>query len=601
MCGICGIYNFSQEVVNKDILLEMNNEMLSRGPDSDGHFIHKNFGMAMRRLSIIDIKNSIQPMQDNNNNISVIFNGEIYNYIELRRSLEKKGKKFKTNGDTEIILKLYELYEEKMVDYLNGMFAISIYDIKKKKLLLIRDRFGIKPIYYIKNRNQFTFSSSLNSLKKFNKNIKKSKESFLIFLMFNYFPNTKTVYEDVISLEPGHMIKIENNKFEKKRYFDPKKSISNFQYKRNNFLNFKDLIDNSIKINLRSDVKVGLMLSSGIDSNIIAYEASNNSKDIKCFSVDFEGKVENESLKAKSFAKSLSLEHETINISKDQIKSNLADIIKQMDEPCGDSSIIPSYLISKIAKDQDIKVLLSGAGGDELFAGYSRHYKNISSFFYGTLSLIKKRDSSILKLLPYKIQNIIFKCFSKKYSYVCNTSGQNLGVLLNVIKNSKDRDYILNYIEELLINNISENLSFNSEEVIMTDIEQYLPNNILMPFDKVTMINSVEGRVPLLDHRIIELKNSLNLDLVANSSFKNNKKILRSLYYDKLPKHCFEDIKKGFNAPITKWENIFEEFDDEFYFNETLNTKIIKRDYHKKNLGSFIYNLNTYNMWSNFN
>ena len=219
MCGICGIYNFDNSHVKKENLLILNNEMIERGPDSSGLYVKKNFGFAMRRLSIIDKITGDQPIFSDDKNISLIFNGEIYNYIEIRDQLKSQGIKFQSKSDTEVILKLYEMEGEDFVKKLNGMFSICLYDLKKDKILIYRDRLGIKPLYYFKNEEQFIFSSSLSSIKKLKPNISPSKESCLLFYLFNYFPDSKTAYEGVFKLKPGNLIIISNGKFSIKEYW----------------------------------------------------------------------------------------------------------------------------------------------------------------------------------------------------------------------------------------------------------------------------------------------------------------------------------------------------------------------------------------------
>ena len=250
MCGICGIYNFDTQHVQESKLKAMNDQMINRGPDSEGFYLDKNFGMAMRRLSIIDLEKSNQPIQNNNRDISIIFNGEIYNYIELKDELKKENISFKTEGDTEIILKLYEKLGERFIQKLIGMFSICIFDKNKKKILIYRDRFGIKPLYYHISQNSFHFSSSLFSLKKV-LSLKKSQDSFFLYLCFNYFPSQKSVYENVNSLLPGKLIKIENNKISIEKYYDPFKEKNYIGTEKYNHEIFKKIMNNSISINLR--------------------------------------------------------------------------------------------------------------------------------------------------------------------------------------------------------------------------------------------------------------------------------------------------------------------------------------------------------------
>ncbi len=599
MCGICGIYNFNNKNIDKSKLKIMNDQMIDRGPDSEGYLIDNNFGMAMRRLSIIDLEKSIQPMQNSDKNISIIFNGEIYNFIELKEELKKENIKFKTTGDTEVILKLYEKLGEKFVQKLIGMFSICIFDKIKKKIFIYRDRFGIKPLYYYISQTSFYFSSSLFSFKKV-LNLRKSKESFFLYLCFNYFPSTKTVYENIYSLLPGNFIKIQNNKVSIEKYYDFNKEKYIINKNKYDPKIFKEIMDDSISINLRSDVNLGLMMSSGIDSSIIANESCKFNKNLKAYTVNFEDKLDNEGVLASKFANDLKINHEIINLKKNETPHLLNQILKNMDEPCADTAIIPSYLISKKAKKDNIKVLLSGAGGDEIFAGYSRHYLNFYTFFYGIINFLKIKEHKLLKIFPFKIQNILFKSLDKKYAYVSNTSGQNLGVILESISNNS-HEKIFQFIEKILKGIINSNFIFDAKNIINADLSLYLPDNILRPFDKVSMMNSVEGRVPFLDHRFLEIINYFNLNMASKGSSKNNKKILKSLYRNELPKYILYNNKKGFNAPLDKWNLDFSQFNLKEYFEDNLNMKLINKNKGNKNFRNFEYNLNTYKIWAEFN
>ncbi len=598
MCGICGIYNFDKRKVERSDLKLMNESMIRRGPDSEGYCIENNFGMAMRRLSIIDIDKSNQPINSQDKNISVIFNGEIYNFIEIRDELIKDKIEFKTKGDTEVILKLYEKLGEKFVSKLIGMYSICIFDKNKNKVLIFRDRFGIKPLYYHHAKDSFYFSSSLFSFKKV-LNLNKSKDSFLLYLCFNYFPSNTSAYENINSLLPGEYIRIENNNLSIQKY---EMADSDNIYKSSNYNQsmLKDILQDSISINLRSDVNLGLMMSSGMDSSIIAKEVSKNTKDIKAYTVDFENKNENESQIARKFADQLNIDHETIEIEEFYVSDYLKEISKFMDEPCADTAIIPSYLISKKANEDGVKVLLSGAGGDEIFAGYGRHYLNFFSFFYGILNFLKIREHKLLKIFPHRIQNILFKSLDKKFAYIGNSSGQNLGVILDAV-NKNFHEKLLDSLERILSNFVKNDFGFNSKQIVKTDLSLYLPDNILRPFDKVSMINSVEGRVPFLDHRLLEVIKTFDLDITKNGSFKNNKKILREIYNDDLPNYILNNNKKGFNAPIEKWDIKFDKHQTQEFFEDTLNMKLVSENTDNKNFKSFLYNLNTYKMWAENN
>ena len=309
MCGICGIYNFDYlKVLEKDIQL-MNEEMHLRGPDDSGVYIRNNIGIGMKRLSIIDIDNGHQPMISNDGEVILVFNGEIYNYIELRKDLINKGYQFLTSSDTEVIIVMYKEYGENFVKKLNGMFAICLFDKKLNKFLITRDRVGIKPLFYYLDEKKIVFASSINSIKKNCPNIKIDNKNFLLYLSLNYIPNSNSIYNQINKLKPGHYIKIENNKIEFINYWSlplNKNKINKEEFDKV----LEELIVDSIKIQSRSDVEVGSMLSGGIDSSLITILFAKNIKTkIKSFCIDFKGKEQNENLDALQVSKLINSKH----------------------------------------------------------------------------------------------------------------------------------------------------------------------------------------------------------------------------------------------------------------------------------------------------
>lgn len=600
MCGICGIYNFDNKEVSIFNINKMNDEMISRGPDSSGAFVKNNFGFGMRRLSIIDIAGGSQPMFSEDQKISIIFNGEIFNFIELKKDLEKKGMSFKTNSDTEVILKLYEQFDENFVSYLRGMFAICIYDQKKNKIIIIRDRFGIKPLYFYNDGNSLFFSSDLNSIAKIlGPKIKISDSNFILYCLFNYFPKTNTVYNKVSKLLPGHKIVIENNQFKIEKYWELKISEKNIDFQVLKDLVYQRLI-NTAKIHLRSDVGFATLLSSGIDSSILAYLNSQIIGKQLTLSVNYEGKKIDETIKAENFSKFIGSEHYSFLLREKSFFEYFEMVFNKIDEPNADTALISSYLLSQEAKKKGIKVLISGAGADEIFGGYSRFFKNINHLLYGILNKLGGLDY-LIKIIPYKLQNIYYKLFNQKIALVTNYSGQNFGVLDEIFQ-KKQSQFLINYLEKVFLdyNNI---INFESKKIMFNDISNYLPDNILSVFDKATMLNSVEGRVPYLDHQLAELIFEHNLGKSYFKNFSNNKKILREIFKNKIPDYVFNNPKIGFNAPINHWKEINSNYFNTNKIHEFLekNIKIekIKKNLKNNNFVQLIYSLNSYNKWLN--
>ena len=601
MCGICGIYNFDNSHVKKEDLLILNNEMIERGPDSSGLYVKKNFGFAMRRLSIIDKITGDQPIFSDDKNISLIFNGEIYNYIEIRDQLKSQGIKFQSKSDTEVILKLYETEGEDFVKKLNGMFSICLYDFKKDKILIYRDRLGIKPLYYFKNEEQFIFSSSLSSIKKLKPNISPSKESCLLFYLFNYFPDSKTAYNGVFKLKPGNLIIISNNKFSIKEYW---------KLKKNKIIEYKEskkeiliLLKNSVKINLRSDVPIATLLSGGMDSSILAFLISKETNLQQTLSVDYIGKKFNEGENAKLFSNEIGSTHTSIKLDQEKFFSIFKEVINRIDEPNADSALISSFALANEAKNNGIKVLISGAGADEIFGGYSRYFSSLRNNIFGVFQS-KKLDSNISKIIPYKYKDYFYKLSNSKVALACNQSGQSFSLIIKLFKDKNSKDYLLNYLESLFQNFKEDFFKFSSMSIMQNDLKTYLPDNILSGFDKATMLNSVEGRVPYLDHRIVETFYNTNLDHNYFNDFSKNKKIIRDLFDMEILDKVFKRKKIGFNAPLVEW-NLQN---SNFYKNdktknsmltENLDLDFIDTNINNTNLNQLVYTTNVYNNWLN--
>lgn len=602
MCGICGIYNFDNSIVTENEIHLMNEEMYLRGPDDSGIYVKNNLGMGMRRLSIIDLDKGQQPMISNDKNIIIVFNGEIYNYVELREELKKKNYKFLTNSDTEVLIYSYQEYGENFLKKLNGMFSICIYDKKSNTLIIARDRFGIKPLYFFLNQKEIIFASSIKSIKKKINKIKISKTNFLLYLSLNYVPNSNSIYGEIKKLKPAQYIKIKNKKIEFINYWTlplyKKKNTHEFNEK------LKYLFENSIKIQSRSDVEVGAMLSGGLDSSLVSILFSkNNDNQIKTFCVDFFGKYPNEGLDAKEVANKIKSQHIDREINQDVFFSNIKKISGIIDEPISDSAIIPSFIISEMANKQKIKVILSGAGGDELFGGYSRHYHSFKNFFHGILKCDSKISNKIYKILPKKLQNYFLKLNSKPLAYISQTSGINITSILRNLRNEKFQDELIQEIE-ILFNPYLKNQNIDHKEKIMrADLFNYLPDNILSLLDKTTMMNSLEARVPFLDHRIVEHIFENNSEIFEEKKFINSKSVLKKIFKNEIPDKIIKKKKIGFNAPLNKWhQESFKNFEENFSNDEFYNQFFIK-DFHEKNNlfkkenTGFIFSLSLFDEW----
>lgn len=382
MCGICGIVNLHQEhPVEYSDLKRMCDVMIHRGPDDEGIKLDGNVGIGMRRLSIIDLVTGHQPIANEDESIWIVCNGEIYNHLLLRHDLEKRGHIFRTKSDIESILHAYEEYGEECSQKLNGMFAFIIWDKHKNLLLLARDRIGIKPLYYYLDKKRFVCGSELKSILQVDK-IQQRVDFQAIdnFLTFEYIPAPLTIFKDIKKLLPGHTLIFRNGNIEIKRYWDityKARGSTEYEIKQN----IRELLQDSVRIRLMSDVPLGVFLSGGIDSSIIvALMAQVMDQPVKTFSIGFEDSTYNELEYARIIAKKFDTEHHEFIIKPDAVKLT-ENLVGFLDEPLGDFSIFPTYLVSKMARDY-VTVVLSGDGGDELFAGYDTYIADKVATYY---------------------------------------------------------------------------------------------------------------------------------------------------------------------------------------------------------------------------
>jgi len=511
MCGICGFYGKQ----NKKLLEEMTGALLHRGPDDYGFYEDSLVSLGHRRLSIIDLsQRGRQPMQNEDGSIQLVFNGEIYNFRELRKELVAKGHIFASNTDSEVVIHAYEQWGQGCVERFNGMFAFALWDTKNKKLLLVRDRIGIKPLYYARTKNRFIFASELKALIK-DKDIDRglNSEKVNIFMAFQCIRDDSTVFNDVNKLKPGHMLIFQNEKVEIERYWQLKK---NPQYNSKEYVNkLKELLVDSVRLRLVSDVPLGVLLSGGLDSSILTALASKLSSDkIQTFSVGF-GETSDEFAYAKIVAEKFDTKHNEVVVTPYSLRGLLDKITYSLDEPLADGGAFATYLAAEALKSQ-VKVLLVGEGSDELFGGYSWH--SLACF--------------PLSLLPYQVKK-------KVYFYLTTFYQGNDRKVFNDFSNIFDHLFE----SDLKANFFSKMSAFETKYI--------LPNSLLMKVDKMTMAHSIEARVPFLDHRIVEVAYNLSLGLSPINIV--SKKIPKALFKEMLPRAILKRKKHGFILPVQKW------------------------------------------------
>ena len=615
MCGIAGIIALDHVALGKKDLVRLDTMlgcMYHRGPDGEGRKLFSSSVFGMRRLAIIDLEGGQQPICNETEDVWVIMNGEIYNYVELREELLKKGHVFHTLSDTEVLVHLYEEYGSDFVLKLNGMFAIYLYDERKNSHFLFRDHLGIKPLYYCNINNRFYFSSDLTGLRKVVE-AKISKNGICGYLGLSYIAKPFTIFDNIFKLSPGSGIKISDKKPpEFFRYW-------NLNITLNNEISYEDskehmlkLLVESNRIQLRSDADVAISLSGGLDSSMVLALASQSyNKTFDTISMSYSGKLNsNDQQSAELMAKKYNTNHRSIELSSEQYFEYIDEVIKMVDEPIADSAIIPNYIISKEARINGNKVLLSGAGGDELFGGYLRHKLPSYLSLRGLNrypSFIRSAGFNILDLLQPNKNNQKLKHHELSFASAIN------GLNYSYIKKITRPEFYNNIINLTLTHydDISKN-SFNYEKSrMLNDTRNYLVDNILSLSDKSSMATSIEGRFPIIDYRIVEFASSLPNSYLMHGGFQ--KGMLKDMAQSFLPSHIINRNKEGYNAPMDQWIGQKKLVDIQDYILSNVKEKLsdiicpinLKESFsnHQTHKNSFenVYNLYFFNKWLDCN
>ncbi|MBA3827741.1 MAG: asparagine synthase (glutamine-hydrolyzing) [Taibaiella sp.] len=561
MCGICGIY-FKKSSADK--LLDLGKRALQtlnhRGPDDEGYYNDDQLFLGHKRLSIIDVSpNGHQPMVSNDGNIITIFNGELYNYNEYRELLLQKGYVFKGHSDTEIIPNLYQEYGIEFIQFIKGIFAIALYDKQKNELFLIRDRIGIKPLYYYENDTYLSLASELKAILA-DEDIKPEIDHQAIYdyLSLSYIPEPATGFKGIYSLLPGHYLKCANGKVSIQRYEEENTAVEMYATPQEAAKQLKNIISNSVSKQLMSDVPIGTFLSGGIDSSLVtAFSAIASDKKVNSFTVKFPDQAFDESYYAKLMAESAGTIYNELNIEQGQVSAaQLKDILIHFDQPFGDSSAIPMHLISCMIRDK-ITVALSGDGGDEFFCGYE-----VSWRFPFVLKL-KKIPLPIRKLLVAGIYPLRYLSSSRYRQYkklVQLTFNEEHIILQNFFSylNEKDKDelYIAGFraIKNVvpttrLFKEIFQ--KYGSEGSVEAYNKRYsLPGDMLKKVDMMSMKASIEVRVPLLYEDVIACSRKIPKEW--KYKFGHGKLMLRDLLATMAPDEVVNKKKWGFGIPLDK-------------------------------------------------
>ena len=566
MCGFCGYINKKE----KTHIKKMNDMIAHRGPDDESYYVDDDIAMGFRRLSIIDLQGGRQPISNEDDTMYITFNGEIYNFKEIKEELINKGHIFKTNTDTEVILHGFEEYKEKILDKLRGMFAFVIWDKKNKTLFGARDHFGQKPFYYCKMQGTFMYASEIKSLLKHPDFLKKvNKEALKPYLTFQTSVLNETFFKNVYKLKPGHYFTYDFNteKMEINKYYEIK-----FEPQKQDFDKLVNEIDNtitkSIDYHTISDVPVGSYLSGGIDSSyVVSYL-----KPDKTFSVGFDYKDFNEVPLAKDLSDILHIQNKNELINADDFFESINKVEYYADEPTANLSAVPLYFLSKLAS-KDVKVVLSGEGADELFGGYTGYDEDIKLKKYRKLPLFLRKFIKLLvsPLPSFHGKNFLTKGGSKIEDYfigqafVFNNKEANKILTDNYKSNLKYQDITKPYFDKVKDENDVTKMQY-------LDMHLWLPNDILLKADKMSMANSLELRVPILDKEVFALASSIPVEYKI--SHNTTKYALRKAASKRIPEDWYKRRKKGFPVPIIKW------FREEKYYN--IVKEIFNQDFTKE-------------------
>lgn len=602
MCGFCGFSDKTKKNEKKKIIKDMADRIIHRGPDSDGYYVDDNIALGFRRLSIIDLKGGNQPLYNEDKSIVIMFNGEIYNFKELRSELEKNNHKFKTNSDTEVIVHGYEEYGTDIFNKLRGMFGIIIYDKNKDMFIGARDYFGIKPFYYYNDDELFMVGSEIKSFLS-HPNFKKELNASVLSLYLSYGTNhlSDTFFKYTKKLLPGHYLIYKDGKLETKAYhkLSYEKEEESYEYYEKLV---KETIESSIEYHQISDVEVGSYLSGGVDSSYVVSVAKPN----KTFTVGFDGRGFSEIEYAKSLSDHFKVKHYSRIISGDEFFKILPTVQYHCDEPSANVSTVPLYFLSKLARTQ-VKVVLSGEGADEMFGGYNEYNDSPSEKRYLSLPLsIRKTIANIIKPLPYfKGKNTLMK-FGKDISErYYNKTEMFLHTEVNDILNDK---YITNLNPFDLCKPYHDEVK-NCDDVLRKmyiDLNFWLPNDILLKADKMSMANSVELRVPFLDKEVWNLSKRIPTKYMVKDN--ETKYIFRHVAEKVIPSEWAKRKKLGFPVPFGNWiseekyykkvKKMFNcDFAKEFFKVDVIN-KMLDDHYNgiMKN-GKKIYTIYTFLIW----
>jgi asparagine synthase (glutamine-hydrolysing) len=559
MCGICGLVAGERDrVPDREAVARMSGRLVHRGPDDDGLFCEGPVALAARRLSIIDLAGGHQPIANEDGSAVVVQNGEIYNYRELKHELERAGHRFATDCDTEVLVHGYEEWGEAFVERLRGMFAIALWDKRRRRLLLARDRFGIKPLYYGDAGGGLAFASELKAMLEqpgFSREI--DPQAVAAYLAFNSIPAPLTIFKGARKLPPGHLLTWEGGEVALRRYARPGPPPAG-EVRGGSAdelaAELREILDDSVRAHLVADVPVGVLLSGGVDSGGLAALASRHAGEpLRTFSIGFEEEGFNELSRARLVAERYGTDHHELVLRPDAVEL-LPKLVEAFDEPFGDSSALPTYLVSELAVGE-VKVALSGEGGDELFGGYYTYVADLLARRVGRLAALAR---PLAEALPSRSDRVGFDYKAKRFARAAALPPLERHHGWKEIFSAQARaelagpgasawDPLDLYRERYAETAAAEPLARMQD----VDLGIYMADDLLVKTDRLSMANSLELRVPFLDAKVADFAFSLPTDLKVRGFAK--KRLLRKALEPLLPREIIHGRKQGFSIPIAAW------------------------------------------------
>ncbi|MBL7200557.1 MAG: asparagine synthase (glutamine-hydrolyzing) [Anaerolineae bacterium] len=571
MCGICGQVLFDPEArVDPAELRRMTEAIIHRGPDSDGYYLEDTVGLGMRRLRIIDLETGEQPIANEDGSLWIVLNGEIYNYVELRPELEARGHVFRTRSDTETILHLYEDYGPECLEHLNGMYAFAIWDRRRRELFIARDRLGIKPLFYaVQPGRRLIFGSEIKSLLQTDISREPDYLGLHDYLSLFYVPTPRSAFKEIHKLPPGHWLRCRaDGTVQIERYWDvpfPTEGTgprSERQPRAAYVEQIRHLLRESVRRQLRSDVPLGVFLSGGLDStSVVAFMSELLDQPVRTFSIGFQEPSYNELPEARLVAQAFETEHHELVVEPDLIDL-IPKIVLHFDEPFADYSAIPTYLVSQMAR-QEVTVVLSGDGGDELFAGYQTHYAYRVARLYRLLPrLLRDRViAPLVKRLPTSTDRVSFDFMAKRFVTGAHLPFERGHYWWKVILNEDEKRglYAADLFHQVQRDSYEVFAPYFDavrgahplNQLLYVDTHTFLLDDGLVKVDRMSMAHSLEVRVPLLDHELVEYLAQVPPTL--KSSGLNTKSLLRDVVRPLLPPTIVKGKKKGFTPPLPVW------------------------------------------------